>query len=297
MTSTETLSSRFAEIDRWDDRTVLDALVGGQERAVAAVRAALPSLADAAALMQRAMRAGGRLVYVGAGSSAGIAVQDGAELPGTFGIPRDRIVFLVAGGLAALADIDAAAEDDDAQGRADVATLGPMTADVVIAVSASGRTRYTVAAAEAAKAAGAAVVGIANNPGSPLLAAADVAVLLATGPEVIAGSTRMGAGTAQKSALGLLSTLMATRLGHVHAGMMVGVRAENDKLRERARGIVATIAGVDKDIAGAALERADGDAKTAVLLCAGASDAGAARGLLAAADGSLRLALARLAEG
>lgn len=297
MTSTETVSSSYADIDRWDDASVLEALVGGQERAVAAVRAAIPALAEAAGLMVRAMRGGGRLVYAGAGSSAGIAVQDGAELPGTFGIPRDRIVFLVAGGLAALADIDAAAEDDEAQGRADVLALGPVANDVLVAVSASGRTRYTVAAAQAAKAAGATVIGIANNGGSPLLAAADVAVVLATGPEVIAGSTRMGAGTAQKSALGLLSTLMATRLGHVHGGMMVGVRAENEKLRERARGIVATIAGVDRQAAGAALDRAEGDAKAAVLLCAGARDADMARGLLAAAEGSLRLALARLAEG
>jgi N-acetylmuramic acid 6-phosphate etherase len=296
LTSTETLASTYAGIDQWDDAAVLEALVGGQERAVAAVRAAIPSLAAAADLMTRALKGGGRLVYAGAGSSAGIAVQDGAELPGTFGIARDRIVFLVAGGLAALADIDAAAEDDEERGRADVVALGPMRGDVLVAVSASGRTRYTVAAAQAARAAGAAVVGIANNAGTPLLAAADAAVVLQTGAEVIAGSTRMGAGTAQKSALGLLSTLMAIRLGHVHGGMMVGVRAENEKLRERARGIVATIAGVGRDEAGAALEKAGGDAKAAVLLCAGATGAEDARRLLADAEGSLRQALARLAE-
>ncbi|MFO1149811.1 MAG: N-acetylmuramic acid 6-phosphate etherase [Alsobacter sp.] len=294
MTSTETISSRYAEIDCWDDGSVLEALVGGQERAVAAVRRAIPALASASEAIAARLRAGGRLVYAGAGSSAGIAVQDGAELPGTFGIPRERIVFLVAGGLAALADIDGAAEDDAAQGRRDVSALGSLGADVMIAVSASGRTRYTLAAAEAARQAGAVVVGIANNEGSPLLALSDRPVLLDSGPEVIAGSTRMGAGTAQKCALGLISTLVATRLGHVHAGMMVGVRAENAKLRERARGIVATIAGVDGEAAGHALETAGGDVKAAVLICAGARTARDAQDLLAGAQGSLRQALARL---
>jgi N-acetylmuramic acid 6-phosphate etherase len=294
VTSTETVSSRYAEIDAWDDASVLEALVGGQERAVASVRRAIPALAEAAALVTARLRAGGRIVYAGAGSSAGIAVQDGAELPGTFGIPRERIVFLVAGGLAALSDIDGAAEDDADQGRRDVAALGTMGADVMIAVSASGRTRYTVAAAEAAGAAGAAVVGIANNEGSPLLAVADRPVLLDSGPEVIAGSTRMGAGTAQKCALGMISTLVATRLGQVHGGMMVGVHADNEKLRERARGIVSTIARVGGAEAGRALEAATGDVKAAVLLCAGAAAPDDAQALLAAAQGSLRRALAQL---
>jgi N-acetylmuramic acid 6-phosphate etherase len=294
VTSTETISRGYAEIDCWDDGSVLEALVGGQERAVAAVRRAIPALASASEVIVAKLRAGGRLIYAGAGSSAGIAVQDGAELPGTFGIPRERIVFLVAGGLAALADIDGAAEDDEVQGLRDVASLGPMAGDVMIAVSASGRTRYTLGAAEAAKQAGAAVVGIANNEGSPLLALADRPVLLDSGPEVIAGSTRMGAGTAQKCALGLMSTLVATRLGHVHAGMMVGVRADNAKLRERARGIVATIAAVDSEAAARALEKAAGDVKAAVLLCAGARSAGEAQDLLAGVQGSLRQALARL---
>lgn len=294
MTSTETLSSRYADIDAWDDASVLEALVGGQERAVAAVRRAVPALAEAAALVADRLRAGGRLVYAGAGSSAGIAVQDGAELPGTFGIPRERIVFLVAGGLGALAEIDGAAEDDAEQGLRDVAALGSMRGDVMVAVSASGRTRYTLATAEAARAAGAAVVGIANNEGAPLLALADRPVLLDSGPEVIAGSTRLGAGTAQKCALGMISTLTATRLGHVHGGMMVGVRADNAKLRERARGIVSTIAGVDGARAGRALEAAGGDVKAAVLLCAGAGAADDAQALLAAAQGSLRRALTRL---
>jgi N-acetylmuramic acid 6-phosphate etherase len=294
VTSTETISNRYAEIDCWDDGSVLEALVGGQERAVASVRRAIPALASASDVIAARLRAGGRLVYAGAGSSAGIAVQDGAELPGTFGIPRSRIVFLVAGGLAALADIDGAAEDDDAQGRRDVAALGDLSADVMIAVSASGRTRYTLGAVEAAKQAGAVVIGIANNEGSPLLGLSDRPVLLDSGPEVIAGSTRMGAGTAQKCALGLVSTLVATRLGHVHGGMMVGVRADNAKLRERARGIVATIADVDGEAAERALDRAAGDVKAAVLLCAGARSASEAQDLLAGTQGSLRQALARL---
>ncbi|MEJ1937810.1 N-acetylmuramic acid 6-phosphate etherase, partial [Nostoc sp. NIES-2111] len=207
---------RYAGIDLWDDAAALDALVGGQERAVAAVRAAIPAISAAAQAIAPRLKAGGRLVYAGAGSSVSIAAQDGSELPGTFGFPRERIVFLIAGGSAALLDIDGAAEDDDAAGEGDVAALGDVSGDVVIAVPASGPTPYTPPAARRAKAGGALVVGIANNPRAPLLAMADRPILLDSGPEVVAGSTRMGAGTAQKCALGALSTLVNIRLGHVH---------------------------------------------------------------------------------
>jgi N-acetylmuramic acid 6-phosphate etherase len=296
MAATETASDRFSGIDRWDDAAALDALVGGQERAVAAVRAAIPALSAAAQAIAPRLKAGGRLVYAGAGSSASIAAQDGSELPGTFGFSRERIVFLIAGGPAALLDIDGAAEDDIAAGEADVASLGDVSGDVVIAVSASGSTPYTLAVARRAKAGGSLVVGIANNGQAPLLATADWAVLLETGPEVVAGSTRMGAGTAQKCALGALSTLVAIRLGHVHDGMMVSVRADNAKLVVRARRIVSRIAGVAENEAEAALAAAAGDVKIAALACAGAGSAARARSLLAEADGHLRTALERLGK-
>lgn len=296
MAGTETSSDRYAGIDLWDDAAALDALVGGQERAVAAVRAAIPALSAAAQAIAPRLKAGGRLIYAGAGSSASIAAQDGSELPGTFGFPRGRIVFLIAGGPPALLDIDGAAEDDVAAGEADVAKLGDVAGDAVVAVSASGATPYTLAAARRAKAGGALVVGVANNPQAPLLALADRAVLLDTGPEVVAGSTRMGAGTAQKCALGALSTLVAIRLGHVHDGMMVSVKADNAKLVARARRIVSRIAGVAESEAETALAAAGGEVKVAALACAGAGSAAEARSLLAEADGHLRTALERLGK-
>lgn len=296
MAGTETSSDRYAGIDLWDDAAALDALVGGQERAVAAVRAAIPALSAAAQAIAPRLKTGGRLIYAGAGSSASIAAQDGSELPGTFGFPRERIVFLIAGGPAALLDIDGAAEDDMAAGEADAAALGDVAGDAVVAVSASGATPYTLAAARRAKAGGALVVGVANNPRAPLLALADRAVLLETGPEVVAGSTRMGAGTAQKCALGALSTLVAIRLGHVHDGMMVSVKADNAKLVARARRIVSRIAGVAESEAETALAAAGGEVKVAALACAGAGSAAQARSLLAEADGHLRTALERLGK-
>lgn len=291
---TEAISVRYADLDVQDDETVLTALAEGQERAVVAARAAIPAIAAAAGLMTDRLAGGGRLIYVGAGSSAGVAVQDGSELPGTFGFARDRIVFLIAGGLSALTDIDGAAEDDIAAARADIATLGPLDRDVVVAVSASGSTPFTLAAAEASKMAGAALIGIANNAGTPLLTLADRPIFLDSGPEVVAGSTRMAAGTAQKTALGLLSTLVAVRLGHVHGGMMVGVRADNAKLRERARRIIGTITGAHEEAAARAIEASGGDVKAAVLICAGADAETAAR-VLAGTEGNLRRALATIA--
>ena len=278
-------------IDTWEDARILDCLAGGQERAIAAVRAAIPKISQAAGLLAERLAAGGRLIYAGAGTSIRIGVQDGSELPATFGIAEDRISYLIAGGRAAMFETLADAEDDIAVGAAG-AKAGCSPADALIAVAASGSTPFTVAAAKAARAAGCLVIGIVNNPGSALGAAADIEITLNSGPEVIAGSTRLGAGTAQKAALNLLSTLTHIKLGAVHDGMMVNVQAANAKLRQRATGIVMRIAGVNQATAAMALKVADGAIKPAVLLCTGASDIAAARGCLAKAQGNLRQALA-----
>jgi len=185
-------------------------------------------------------------------------------------------------------------EDDPALARADFTRAGIAQGDAVICISASGRTPYTLAIAEAARACGASVIGIANVPDSALLRLADIAILLDTGAEVIAGSTRMGAGTAQKIALNMLSTLMAMQLGHVQDGFMVNLTADNTKLRARARHIVARLAQVDETRAEAALQATGGEVKTAVLVAAGATDATDATLLLADSDGHLGPALAAL---
>lgn len=293
MTDTES-AGRYAGIDTWPDDRILAALVEGQQRAVEAVRQAAPAIARAANVLARRLAAGGRLIYAGAGTSIRVAVQDGSELPATFGMPEEKLAYLIAGGRAAMFDTRADAEDDEADGAAQAETCTP--ADTLVAVAASGSTPFTVAAARRAREKGATVIAVVNNPGSRLAAEADLEILLASGPEVIAGSTRMGAGTAQKAALNLLSTLTHIKLHAVHDGLMVNVETGNAKLRRRAAGILAAIAGVGTDEAAAALERASGQVKPAVLLCAGAKDIAAAQRLLSDADGNLRLAMARLAD-
>lgn len=284
----------YAGIDTWDNARILDALAQGQERAIAAVRLAIPDISRAAAIMAQRLKAGGRLVYAGAGTSIRIAVQDGSELPATFGMAEDRLIYLIAGGRAAMFETLAEAEDDEADGAAQAEVCG--AGDVLVAVAASGATPFTVAAARHARAKGCFVIAVVNNPASRLSANADLEILLSSGPEVVAGSTRMGAGTAQKAALNMLSTLTHIRLGAVHDGLMVNVHTGNAKLKHRAIGIVADIAGVDGPRAAAALEMAGGQVKPAVLLSAGAKNIAAAQQILADAEGNLRLALARLAD-
>jgi N-acetylmuramic acid 6-phosphate etherase len=296
MNFTESVSGLSRGLDRWDDAQILSLLAEGQGRAVAAVKQALPQLAKAAEALAQGLAKGGRIVYAGAGSSINIAVQDGAELPSTFGLDRSRIAFVIAGGEASLLDIDAQAEDDIEQALASVTRLKLTPQDTVIALSASGATPFTLTAARAAKAAKATVIAIANNPATPLLNVADHPVLIESGPEVIVGSTRMGAGTAQKCALGLLSTLAHIKLGCIYDGWMVRLQADNAKLRQRAQRMVADIAKVDEASAEKALAQTDGHVAPAALICAGAKDVGAAEALLAKANGNLRLALEHLAE-
>lgn len=291
---TEALHARAGGLDEQPPATVLGILADGQVEAAATVRDAIPAIADAAAIVAQALASGGRLAYAAAGSSGLMALADALELPGTYGIPRERILILFAGGAAALHDM-AGAPEDDAEGAArEVAEAGLSSGDCLIAVSASGSTPYAVGALEEAVRRGARTIAIANNAGSPLLQLADVPVLLATPPEVIAGSTRMGAGTAQKIALNMLSTLAAIHLGHVHDGYMVNLFADNAKLRGRAARIVAAVAGSGEDAALAALRKTGGKVKPAILIAAGAADAKIAEELLDGTGGKLRPALSKL---
>ncbi len=265
---------------------VLARALAAQEAALAAVRPALSALEQAAALAVGALARGGKLGYAGAGSSGLMALADCLELLGTFGIAPDRTPMLFAGGADALLKMTGGVEDDPALAAADFARAGFQAGDVLIAVSASGGTPYTLAVCDLAARAGVQLVGIANVPDSALLRAADVPVCLDTGAEIIAGSTRLGAATAQKVALNLISVLLGVQLGHVHDGMMVNVVADNAKLRDRAARIVARVAGVDTGAARVALNRTNGAVKPAVLVARGvAPDAAAAR--LAQAGGHL----------
>jgi N-acetylmuramic acid 6-phosphate etherase len=290
---TETVDARYVGLDTWEDAAILSALLEGQRRALQSVAPAIPSLGAAARMAAESLAGGGRLIYLAAGSPALIALGDALEIPQTYGVPRERIVLLFAGGHAITHDLTGVDEDNTEQAQRDVGGADVGRGDCVIAVSASGSTPYTVAGLEAARSAGAATVGIAGNADAPLLAAAEVAVLLDAGAEVIAGSTRMGAGTAQKAALNMLSTLIGVRLGHVHDGLMVNVRADNEKLRGRAARIVASIAGVEMNAALNALDTSDGEVKPAVLIAAGVGTLAEAGELLGQTKGNLRAALAR----
>ncbi|MBN9053906.1 MAG: N-acetylmuramic acid 6-phosphate etherase [Shinella sp. 65-6] len=277
-----------------DERRPVDALkvlADGQKAAAAVVDAALGDIAAASRLAADALLAGGRLVYAGAGSSGLMAMADALELPGTYGIAHDRIVILLAGGAASLVDLAGGYEDDRDLAVNDAVSAGIDAKDCVICVSASGSTPYALAMAAHARQKGARVVAMANNPGAPLFDGADVSILLQTPPEVISGSTRMGAGTAQKIAFNLFSTLVGIHLGHVHDGHMVNLKADNIKLQGRACRIVSDISGVGLDEAERLLARSEGSVKAAVLLAAGVEDAGAARAVLDRSGQSLRRAL------
>ena len=250
---------------------VLSRALSAQQAALSAVAPALPALEQAATLAATALRGQGKLAYAGAGSSGLMALADCLEMLGTFGIPAERTPMLFAGGADALLKMTGGVEDDPALAAADLARAGLAAGDVVIAVSASGTTPYTLAVVAGAARLGAKVVGIANVPDSPLLQAADVPVLLDTGAEIVAGSTRLGAATAQKVAMNLISVLVGVQLGHVHDGMMVNLIADNAKLRDRAARIVARVAGVDTGIARVALNRTRGAVKPAVLVACGNS--------------------------
>ncbi len=257
---TERLHPAAKGLDTLPAAAVLGHLLAGQAAAVQVVASALPQIEAGAALMAQALRGEGRLVYAGAGSSALMAVADGMELQGTFGVDPSRVLLLMAGGLPVDARMPGDTEDDAGEGARAARVL--RAGDVVIAVTASGRTPFALAVAQVARGAGARVIGIANSPAAPLFDHADIAICLPTPPEVLAGSTRLGAGTSQKVALNMMSTLMGLLLGQVHDGMMVGVIADNDKLRARAAGMVATIAQVDASVAAKALHAAGGGGQT-----------------------------------
>jgi N-acetylmuramic acid 6-phosphate etherase len=289
--ATEQRDASVLGIDSWDDARVLAALLAGQTRALACVEAATPALAEVASLAVDRLRDGGRMIYLAAGSPALIALGDALEIPQTYGEPAERFATILAGGLAITESLVGGPEDDAGQARRDIAAASVGPQDCVVAISASGSTPYTVAGLEAAREAGAATAAVVNNPGTPLANAADVAVVLDSGPEIVAGSTRMGAGTAQKVALNMLSTLIAIRLGHVHDGHMIGLRADNAKLHHRAARMVEDIAGVGEEAARDAVAKAGGDVKLAVLIAAGLPDAEAARQFLLRHAGHLRAAL------
>ncbi len=292
---TERPSPRYSDIDLWEPLDILDAMIEGQFAAVAAVRAARRALLQAALAMEGRLRGGGKLVYAGAGTSGRLSAQDGAELLPTFSWPADRLVLLVAGGDKAMLSAVEGAEDEAEQGSRLVRDHAIGARDVLIAVAASGTTPFTLSCLREARARGALTIGIANNPGTPILTEAEHPIFLETGPEPIAGSTRMNAGTAQRIALSLLSSLAMIKLGRVYAGLMVEVQASNAKLAQRQEKMLMQLTGRDPADVRNALKSADGSVKLAMLLLRGCEIADA-REALNRAEGRLREAMAMISK-
>jgi N-acetylmuramic acid 6-phosphate etherase len=292
---TERVSPRYSGIDVWESGDILDAMIEGQFSAVAAVRAVRPALERSARAMEARLMYRGRLVYSGAGTSGRLAVQDGAELLPTFSWPPERLLLLIAGGTNAMERAVEGAEDEVEQAAELVKRHGIGTDDVLIAVAASGTTPFTLACLREARRLGALTIGIANNRGAPLLEEAEHPIILDTGPEPIAGSTRMNAGTAQRITLNVLSSLLMIRLGRVYNGLMVDVYVSNAKLALRRESMLLSLTGRSREDVREALERTKGNVKLAVLLLEGC-DLQMARTVLDRAGGRLRAAIALVAQ-
>jgi N-acetylmuramic acid 6-phosphate etherase len=256
-----------------------------------AVGRARASIAHAIDAIAERLDRGGRLVYAGAGTSGRLALVDAAECESTFGVPPGRVVALIAGGATAAATSQEEAEDDREAGASAVRELGVGAGDAVVALSASGRTPYAAGALQEARDAGAATVALVSVDGSELGAIAEHEIVVLVGPEVIAGSTRLKAGTAQKLVLNMISTIAMVRLGKTYGNLMVDVVATNAKLRARVRRVVAAASGAAPDRVDAALDEAGGDAKVAIVSLVGDVDARTARERLDAAGGNVRKAL------
>lgn len=289
--TTEAASKRYATIDNWPAADLVEGIVEGQFAAIAAVNAASSVIAAAAEAICERLEDGGRLIYLGAGTSGRLATLDAAELPPTYNFPRDRALSLMAGGRDAFLVAKEGAEDDEAAAVGDLKQAGLTKKDVLIGVAASGNTPYVVAGLKHAGSLGALTVAVFNNDKGSAGAHAEFPILLATGAEFVAGSTRMKAGTAQKVALNTLSTAVMIRLGYVYKGRMIEMRPTNAKLHQRAKEMVAELTDTDIETAGKMLASAGDCIKTAIVMLKQNLDRTSAERALEAAKGNLRRAL------
>jgi N-acetylmuramic acid 6-phosphate etherase len=289
---TESVNPRTRELDAMDTAAMLAAMNDEDQLVAPAVRAALPAIAQALDAIAARMRRGGRLVYVGAGTSGRLGVLDAAECPPTFNAAAGQVVGLIAGGQAALLQAVEGAEDDAERGAADLRAIGLGKDDAVVGLSASGRTPYAIGALQHARAQGALTVAVCCNAGGPVAAAAELPIEVVVGPEVLTGSTRLKAGTAQKLVLNMLSTGVFVRLHKVYSNLMVDVQATNEKLVQRSRRIIALATGCSVEQAERELQRCGGEVKTAIVARLAGLEPAAARALLGRHAGSVRAALA-----
>lgn len=291
MLNTEIPSTSHTDLDLYATGDLVNALVQDQMQAVQAVLAARAELADAVDAAVPRMHRGGRLVYVGAGTSGRLGVLDSVELYPTFSWPRERAIGLIAGGATAMFVAAEGAEDDFEQGGRDVRAVAVGPDDVVLLIAASGATPYVLGALAMAQSAGALTIGFANNPGAQVTAQADMGITLDTGSEVISGSTRLKAGSAQKMALNAFSSALMVRLHKVHGNLMVDLKATNAKLVRRAIALTVRATGCDEATARGTLEACDHHVKVAVVAIRLGCDVVSARSKLDAAGDSVRRAL------
>ncbi|MFF7471013.1 N-acetylmuramic acid 6-phosphate etherase [Streptomyces sp. NPDC008092] len=289
--TTEAFRPELAEIDTLPTLDIARLMNGEDAGVAAAVALRLPEISAAIDGIAARMAQGGRLVYAGAGTAGRLGILDASECPPTFNTRPGQVVGVIAGGPAAMVTSVEGAEDSAELARADLGALGIGAADTVVGISASGRTPYAVGAVEHARALGALTVGLSCNAGSALAAAAEHGIEVVVGPELLTGSTRLKAGTAQKLVLNMLSTITMIRLGKTYGNLMVDVRASNEKLRARSRRIVALATGAPDDEIEAALTATDGEVKPAVLVILAGVDGPTAARLLEESGGHLRAAL------
>jgi N-acetylmuramic acid 6-phosphate etherase len=292
MLKTETPSQDHSQLDQYPTGDLVNVLVDDQLNAVNAVRAAAPRIAAAVAAALPRLEAGGRLIYVGAGTSGRLGVLDSVELYPTFSWPHGRAVALLAGGNDAMFVAVEGAEDDHDQGAADLQALNPTPNDVVLLLAASGGTPYVLGALRAARAIGALTIGFANNANAPVAGEAEIGITLDTGSEVISGSTRLKAGTSQKIALNTFSSALMVRLNKVYGNLMVDLKPTNAKLVLRAVRLTSFATGADEAAARKVLEQCDFHVKVAIVAISKNTTVEQARALLEAARGSVRQALA-----
>ncbi|GAA1546269.1 N-acetylmuramic acid 6-phosphate etherase [Streptomyces albidochromogenes] len=289
--TTEAFRPELADIDRLPTAEIAR-IMNGEDRSVPeAVAARLPQIAAAIDATAERMARGGRLVYLGAGTAGRLGVLDASECPPTFNTDPARVVGLIAGGPTAMIKAVEGAEDSKELAAADLDALGLTADDTVVGISASGRTPYAIGAVEHARRAGALTIGLSCNEDSALGAAAEHGLEIVVGPELLTGSTRLKAGTAQKLVLNMISTITMIRLGKTYGNLMVDVRASNEKLRARSRRIVALATGAPDPEIEAALAATGGEVKNAILVILGAVDGPTAATLLDEARGHLRVAL------
>jgi N-acetylmuramic acid 6-phosphate etherase len=289
--STERQNRASADLDRKSSLELARIMNSEDAKVAAAVRKALPQVARGIDLIAAALKNGGRLIYVGAGTSGRIAALDAAECPPTFNTAPETVQFVIAGGPKALGAAVEANEDSRQLGQREIARRNPGRNDVVVGIAASGRTPFTIAAVEHARRKGAKTIAVACQPGSPLAKAAHLAVVAEVGPEVVSGSTRLKAGTAQKMILNMLSTGAMTRLGYVYGNLMVNVHPKNKKLVERATGILERAAGVSRPVAVKALGNAGESVPVALVMLQAAVTETRARESLRVAQGNVRRAM------